>query len=85
MDEAVKNLEETIQGWKDVQLTPDVPLSALVNFLNILNQRLCAVENIVTVQGPDGKMISLTDLYAQQTQELKEREKEAVDTPKEGA
>lgn len=73
--------EKEIQGWKDVQLTPDVPLSALVNFLNILNQRLCAVENIVTVQGPDGKMISLTDLYAQQTKELQEQQQNAAQEP----
>ena len=32
------------QGWKDVVITPDMPLAALVQFLNVLNQRLCNIE-----------------------------------------
>lgn len=75
--------KKEIQGWKDVILSPDVPLSALVNFLNILNQRLCGLENVVTVPSPDGgKMISLTDLYELETkaelekQQAAEKEKE---------
>jgi len=67
---------QEIQGWKDVQITPDMPLSVIVNFFNVLNQRLCAIENVVTVAGPEGKMISLTDLYALQTEEAKKAAKE---------
>ena len=62
--------EKQVQGWKDVQITPNMPLDVIVNFLNVLNQRLCAIENVVTVASPDGKMISLTDLYAIQTAEM---------------
>lgn len=64
----MENENKTPQGWKDVQIVPDMPLSALIGFLNVLNQRLCALEDIVTVQGPDGKPISLTDLYALQAE-----------------
>ncbi len=67
---------QEIQGWKDVQITPDMPLSVIVNFFNVLNQRLCAIENVVTVAGPEGKMISLTDLYALQTEEAKKAAEE---------
>ena len=67
---------QEIQGWKDVQITPDMPLSVIVNFFNVLNQRLCAIENVVTVAGPEGKMISLTDLYALQTEEAKKSAEE---------
>lgn len=67
---------QEIQGWKDVQITPDMPLSVIVNFFNVLNQRLCAIENVVTVAGPEGKMISLTDLYALQTEEAKKTAEE---------
>lgn len=67
---------QEIQGWKDVQITPDMPLSVIVNFFNVLNQRLCAIENVVTVAGPEGKMISLTDLYALQTEEAKKEAEE---------
>lgn len=67
---------QEIQGWKDVQISPDMPLSVIVNFFNVLNQRLCAIENVVTVAGPEGKMISLTDLYALQTEEAKKEAEE---------
>lgn len=67
---------QEIQGWKDVQITPDMPLSVIINFFNVLNQRLCAIENVVTVAGPEGKMISLTDLYALQTEEAKKTAEE---------
>lgn len=68
--------EKQVQGWKDVQITPNMPLDVMVNFLNVLNQRLCAIENVVTVAGPDGKMISLTDLYAIQTAEMQKQAEE---------
>ena len=61
--------EKKITGWAQVNITPDMPLGLIVNFLNVLNQRLVTIENVVTVQGPDGKMISLTDLYALQSKE----------------
>lgn len=54
------------QGWKDVQITPDMALSMIVGFMNVLNQRLATVENIVSVPTDDGKMVSLTDYYAEQ-------------------
>lgn len=66
-----------ITGWGQVQITPDMPLALLVNFMNILNQRLVALENVVTVQGPEGKMISLTDLYAIQAAEEAKKMEEA--------
>ena len=58
-----KNQNVQPQGWKDVEITPDMSLSRIVDFMNVLNQRLATVENIVTVPTEDGKMISLTDYY----------------------
>lgn len=57
------------QGWKDVNIVPDMPLTAMVQFLNILNQRLCAVEDNTFVKDDQGNMISLTKLYAIQAAE----------------
>lgn len=56
------------QGWKDVQITPDMALSMIVGFMNVLNQRLATVENIVTVPDIDGKSRSLTEIYAKQAE-----------------
>lgn len=67
-----------VTGWAQVQITPDMPLGLIVNFMNVLNQRLVTIENIVTVQGPEGKMISLTDLYALQAEEEAKKAAEAA-------
>lgn len=59
--------QRKIQGWKDVQITADMPLNVLVNFMNVLNQRLVALEDSVTIP-VDNKMISLTEFYALQAE-----------------
>lgn len=59
------------QGWKDVQIVPDMPLNALLGFLNVLNQRLCTLEDLTLVDGPAGKKITLTEAYAIQAEEVK--------------
>ena len=56
------------QGWKDVNIVPDMPLTAMVQFLNILNQRLCTVEDNTFIKDDQGNMISLTKLYAIQAE-----------------
>lgn len=65
--------EKKIQSWKDVQLTPDMPLTVLVNFLNVLNQRLAAIEDQVVVDF-EGAKRTLSEVYAIQS----EREAEAM-------
>lgn len=50
------------RGWADVVITPDMPLNAIIHFANILNQRLCALEDVTTL--PNGK--TLTKLYQEE-------------------
>lgn len=66
------------QGWKDVTIVPDMPLAALVQFLNILNQRLCTVEDNTFIKDDQGNMISLTKLYAIQAEEEMRAQMEAA-------
>jgi hypothetical protein len=54
------------QGWKDVVITPDMPLGAIVQFFNILNQRLCTIEDNLLVEMPTGEKLSITQVYALQ-------------------
>ena len=71
--ENVNNQEqEQTQGWGDVQINSNMSLDMLVNFLNILNQRLVTVENFVTIPDQKGKVISITDFYQQQAQQAQE-------------
>ena len=60
--------KQELQGWKDVQLNPEMSVSMLVGFLNVLNQRLVTLENLITIPDGEGKMINLTDYYARQAQ-----------------
>ncbi len=60
------------QGWKDVIVTPDLPLSMTINFLNALNQRLCRIEDLIV----DDKGKSLTDLYKEEAEAQLKAEQE---------
>ena len=65
------------QVWKDVVITPDMPLAAIVQFLNVLNQRLCTIEDNLMVEMPTGEKISITQAYALQAEaEQKAQEKQ---------
>ena len=70
--------QKQVKGWVDVVITPDMPLSVIVNFLNVINERLCAIEDIIQVPF-NNKMITLTQFYKVQA----EREMEAQAKAKE--
>ena len=57
------------QGWKDVVITPDMPLVALVQFFNVLNQRLCTIEDNLLVEMPNGEKLCISELYRIQAEE----------------
>lgn len=60
--------QKQVKGWADVVITPDMPLSVIVNFLNVINERLCAIEDIIQVPF-NNKMITLTQFYKVQAEE----------------
>lgn len=71
--------QKQAQGWKDVQIVPELPLITIMNFLNVLNQRLVTLENVVVIPDGKGKMINVTDYYAMQAEEeLKARAEAAA-------
>ena len=52
------------RGWAAVEITPDMPLTLIVNFLNALNKRLVAIEDNTNVSLDDGTIVSLTEYYS---------------------
>ena len=48
--------------WADVEITPEMPLGMLINFMNILNQRLVNIENNADIEF-NGETITLTEYY----------------------
>lgn len=77
----MENQTRIPQGWKDVTIVPDMPLSAMVQFLNILNQRLCTVEDNTFIKDDQGNMISLTKMYALEAQAEMEAQERAQQEP----
>lgn len=66
------------QGWRDVVITPDMPLAAIVQFFNVLNQRLCTIEDNLKVEMPTGEQLSISEVYRiQAEQEQKAQEEQA--------
>jgi transcriptional regulatory protein LevR len=68
MENQNQNVNQQPQGWKDVNITPDMPLAAMVQFFNVLNQRLCTIEDNLKVEMPNGEKLSITQIYALQAE-----------------
>lgn len=64
--EQEKQQQQQITGWAQINLTPDLSVSALVHFLNVLNQRLVTVEDNVYIVGDDKKQRSISEIYDEQ-------------------
>ena len=68
------NTNETVQsenyvpGWKDARITVEMPLNMIVDFLNILNNRLCFLEDSIRLADNEGNTMSVTEFYAMQAQ-----------------
>lgn len=68
--------DKKVQGWKDVVITPDMPLTAIVQFLNVLNQRLCTIEDNLSVEMQNGEKLSITEIYRIQAEQAEQAEQE---------
>ena len=75
VNQSQEQTEKKVQGWKDVVITPDMPLTAIVQFLNVLNQRLCTIEDNLTVEMQNGEKLSITEIYRIQAEQAEEEEK----------
>ena len=49
--------------WRDVQLTPEMSVYLLIDFLNVLNQRLSLLEDVIKINDENGNEISITEYY----------------------
>ena len=74
VNQSEEQKEKKVQGWKDVVITPDMPLTAIVQFLNVLNQRLCTIEDNLNVEMQNGEKLSITEIYRIQAEQEKNKE-----------
>lgn len=63
--------DETKEGWSTVNITADMPLSMIIQFMNVLNQRLCFIEDNQKVQINEGQVVTITELMKMQEEEAK--------------
>lgn len=63
--------DETKEGWSTVNITADMPLSMIIQFINILNQRLCFIEDNQKVQINGDQIVTITELMKMQEEEAK--------------
>ena len=52
-----QNQTPKIPGWADIMITDEIPLKNVLEFFNVLNQRLATVEDNVFIKEPDGSMV----------------------------
>ena len=84
VNQSQEQTEKKVQGWKDVVITPDMPLTAIVQFLNVLNQRLCTIEDNLSVEMQNGEKLSITEIYRIQTEQAEqEKNKESKENKEE--
>lgn len=75
-----KEQNNEIRSWKDIQVDMSSPIGMMIDLINILNQRLAAVEDQVMVTDENGEKISFTELYHRQALAQLEVEKSAQET-----
>lgn len=63
-----QNQKPKIPGWADIMITDEIPVKNVLDFFNVLNQRLATVEDNVFIKEPDGSMVSLTKHYEIQSE-----------------
>lgn len=84
VNQAQEQTEKKVQGWKDVVITSDMPLTAIVQFLNVLNQRLCTIEDNLSVEMQNGEKLSITEIYRIQAEQAEqEKNKESKENKEE--
>lgn len=73
-----KKEQPKMQSWRDVRISSQMPLDAIVDFCNVLNQRLCSIEDLLKVKGEDGSEKSLTEIYQEDIKrQIEEGQKES--------
>ena len=63
-----QNQTPKIPGWADIMITDEIPLKNVLEFFNVLNQRLANLEDIIEITAEDGRKMTLTEYYNLQVQ-----------------
>ena len=71
----MENENTKIKGWANVVINDGMTLEMLVNFLNVLNRRLCFLEDNIRIRLDDNQeSMSITDFYLLNEEAEEEKE-----------
>lgn len=71
----MENENAKTKGWANVVINEGMTLEMLVNFLNVLNRRLCFLEDNIRIRLDDNQeSMSITDFYLLNEQVEEEKE-----------
>lgn len=49
------NNANEVKSWRDIVITPEMPVGLVLDFINVLNQRLADIEDSITKQTADNQ------------------------------
>ena len=76
----MENENAKTKGWANVVINEGMTLEMLVNFLNVLNRRLCFLEDNIRIRLDDNQeSMSITDFYLLNEQAEEEKENKLAD------
>ena len=71
----MENENAKTKGWANVVINDGMTLEMLVNFLNVLNRRLCFLEDNIRIRLDDNQeSMSITDFYLLNEEAEEEKE-----------
>lgn len=71
----MENENTKTKGWANVVINDGMTLEMLVNFLNVLNRRLCFLEDNIRIRLDDNQeSMSITDFYLLNEEAEEEKE-----------
>lgn len=71
----MENENAKTKGWANVVINEGMTLEMLVNFLNVLNRRLCFLEDNIRIRLDDNQeSMSITDFYLLNEEAEEEKE-----------
>lgn len=84
MAEEKKQEQNQEASWKNIQIDGRFSLNDCIQFINAINQRLCLLEDNVSIHSPlSGKLVSASDYQKELAEYQRQQMQKAAETPTE--
>lgn len=84
MAEEKKQEQNQETSWKNIQIDGRFSLNDCIQFINAINQRLCLLEDNVSIHSPlSGKLVSASDYQKELAEYQRQQMQKAAEAPTE--